>query len=368
MKLSSARPFFISPPFGTYFNHPHAYSVLGSFTEYARPGRLGQILRTVRPVPGGWINKIGLRNPGMPTLMHHPVKPHQVISLALIDGDRREWDAIISFVMEYTGRHHRLHPIFEINISCPNTDHPVPAKPDTDHMKRLINAAVPSGGLIFKLQPLESSVGLSFFLADNGAEYIHLSNTLPSPIGGISGQEQWKVNLPLVDKVSNMLAGYDLEIIGGGGIYTVDHLKAYTAAGATRFSLSTAWTWPPRAKRIIGAARNPILADTRIIASSGDGGHFPVGTKVTASWYIQGADGTRFPIFKRVMAKPPSELRDRPELTALIAASKAAYDAMTPEQQEAHDEAQRASFVRGNIELDRLEREERMTTRIMPRS
>lgn len=51
-------------------------------------------------------------------------------------------------------------------------------------------------------------------------------------------------------------------------------------------------------------------------------------------------------------------LRDRPELTALIAKSRAAYEAMPPEEREAHDKAQRDSWVRGNIELDRLEHEE----------
>jgi hypothetical protein len=50
-------------------------------------------------------------------------------------------------------------------------------------------------------------------------------------------------------------------------------------------------------------------------------------------------------------------LRDRPELTALIEKSRAAYAAMSPEEREAHDIAQRESWVRGNIELDRLERQ-----------
>lgn len=54
-------------------------------------------------------------------------------------------------------------------------------------------------------------------------------------------------------------------------------------------------------------------------------------------------------------------LRYRPELAALIGKAEAAYQAMTPEQQAEHDAAQRESFVRGNIELDRLEKEEGRT-------
>lgn len=63
---------------------------------------------------------------------------------------------------------------------------------------------------------------------------------------------------------------------------------------------------------------------------------------------------------------PIPALQDPPELQALIDKARAAYDALSPEEKRAHDEAQRESFVRGNIELDRMEREERMTTRIMP--
>ena len=38
------------------------------------------------------------------------------------------------------------------------------------------------------------------------------------------------------------------------------------------------------------------------------------------------------------------------ELKDLIAKAKAAYDTMTPEQKKAHDDAQRASFVRSIVD------------------
>lgn len=40
-------------------------------------------------------------------------------------------------------------------------------------------------------------------------------------------------------------------------------------------------------------------------------------------------------------------MKDGPELTELIAKARAAYEAMTPEQQDHHDYEQRRSFVRG---------------------
>jgi hypothetical protein len=52
------------------------------------------------------------------------------------------------------------------------------------------------------------------------------------------------------------------------------------------------------------------------------------------------------------------ESKDRTELTELIAKARAAYEAMSPEEKEAHDKTQRESWVRGEMELERLDREE----------
>ena len=57
---------FISPPFGNYIHLPNTIPIRGSFTLNERPGKWGQILKTLRYIPGmGWVNKIGLRNPGI---------------------------------------------------------------------------------------------------------------------------------------------------------------------------------------------------------------------------------------------------------------------------------------------------------------
>jgi hypothetical protein len=64
------RDIIISSPFGTYIKSKKATSVLGSFTLDKRPGRAGKIVQFIidnvrHPVPGGWRNRIGLRNPGI---------------------------------------------------------------------------------------------------------------------------------------------------------------------------------------------------------------------------------------------------------------------------------------------------------------
>lgn len=249
MTLSPDRPFLISPPFGSYFRSARAYSVLGSYTENARPGRTRQVLQTVRPVPGGWINKIGLRNPGWDSLSVAPVyDPCKIVSFALIDGDDREWVALTNYLV----RNSYLRTI-EVNVSCPNTDHPIPALPSENRIRKLLDLDNLSPlTVIWKLPPLPSSIAAASRLAGLGARHIHMSNTLPSPIGGISGAALREVNLPLVESIARFIGSPELcEVIAGGGIYSRDHVRQYRDAGATRFSLATAFFWPPLAYSVI---------------------------------------------------------------------------------------------------------------------
>ena len=63
---------FLSPPFGNYLRSPNAISIRGSFTLRPRDGRWAQVARTLRysPSHGGWVNAIGLRNPGAVSYTH----------------------------------------------------------------------------------------------------------------------------------------------------------------------------------------------------------------------------------------------------------------------------------------------------------
>ncbi len=136
-------------------------------------------------------------------------------------------------------------PHVEFNISCPNVDEH-PSLPDKSIIRRIL---VNAPAAIFKLPPVPGVVATACRLAEYGVKYIHLSNTIPSPIGGISGAPLRELNLPFVESVAEVIP--EVEIIAGGGIYSSTHVDQYKNAGATRFSLGTAWFWPPRAKRVI---------------------------------------------------------------------------------------------------------------------
>ena len=57
--------FFIAAPFGNWIHHKNAVSVKGTFTLNPQGNRLWSILKTLRHTKDGWVNRLGLPNPGI---------------------------------------------------------------------------------------------------------------------------------------------------------------------------------------------------------------------------------------------------------------------------------------------------------------
>ena len=84
---------FISPPFGNYIYLPNTMSIKGSYTLEPRYGLIQQILKTFRYSfqYKGWVNKIGLRNPGIDFAIHKynksifPFYRNSIISIAILE-------------------------------------------------------------------------------------------------------------------------------------------------------------------------------------------------------------------------------------------------------------------------------------------
>jgi dihydroorotate dehydrogenase len=229
---------YIAPPFGTYFRPKGAIPVLGSFTPRPRPGRTGQVLRTVRPVPGGWVNAIGLRNPGVGALRCR-YQPGIVYSLAGIeDGD---WSLLYHALWTFQWPAYDL----ELNLSCPNVhEYGPPTRGELEAFTTLPNAHISA-----KLPPdLPAAIELTARCLEAGIRLIHLSNTLPSPVGGVSGAPLRKVNLPIVAEIARRYP--QAEVIAGGGIYNESHARAYLHTGAKHLSLGTVWMNPLRGWRL----------------------------------------------------------------------------------------------------------------------
>jgi len=230
----------ISAPFGNYIQPTGATPTLGTFTLRRRRGRVWRVIRTVRYYRrlGAWVNRIGLRNPGIESLAERATSGKADLSdkIVSIHGfDAEEWWALLQKVAS-------MRPLgIELNISCPNVGEvgggggvSWPA----GLFERAAGHASEAGSLmVVKLPPVRYERILDAALGA-GAGAFHCCNTLPVPGGGMSGAPLRPLSLACVSDV-RARAGDAATIIGGGGITTKADIDAYKDAGADRVAIGT---------------------------------------------------------------------------------------------------------------------------------
>ena len=227
--------FFIAAPFGNHLRFRSAISVTGSWTREPRPGVIKQIIKTLRPIQNGWVNKIGLRNPGIECgLKKH--KLNDVLSLALVESN--DWEKLYEIVPKTYN--------VEINISCPNLL-------DWQEHFPLYNeiSLFPKDNrkwCICKIPPTYSPEEIDNVI-DLGYRQIHTSNTLRCANGGISGKELIPYTLKNIDHIKKEYP--DVEVIAGGGVYNKEVINMYNDHGADHISLGTICFKPWKIKGLI---------------------------------------------------------------------------------------------------------------------
>ena len=224
------KKFLISPPFGNWINHKSCERIRGSFTWECRNGLIYNTIKSFRPVEGGWINKIGLRNPGIRSIKHFDDDIYSLVGLE--DGD---WEKMYEYCP--------IGTYIEVNLGCPNVhEYGIPFNTLRDYCRKFT--------VIAKLPPTDIVDEMASMCIEAGVTYLHCSNTIPTEKGGISGLQLFFQNLPIVEKMS---IKYPNKIIAGGGIYKDSAVRLYREAGATHFSLSTVWLTPWKIKDILTA-------------------------------------------------------------------------------------------------------------------
>ncbi len=229
------KDFIISAPFGNYISHLKCTSVCGTFTLYKRGNWLKKLYRavtTIRPVKNGWVNNIGLQNPGIRSVK--AFDPERIYSIAAIRSD--EWDELIECIPS--------NIMVELNLSCPNIEQRTGI---TDQQALACMKKFPV--VIFKLSPSDSIYDQVDRLVSLGANYFHIANTLPTDRGGESGERLKEFSLKAIKIIRNRYP--DIKIIGGGGIYSDRDVELYKNSGADHFSLATIWFKPWRAVRLL---------------------------------------------------------------------------------------------------------------------
>ena len=214
--------FFISPPFGNYLLLPNTINIKGSYTLEPRPGKWGQILKTLRYsyVYNGWINKIGLRNEGLVSALKKFDNSKSIMSIAILKHEEvKKIEKIIPKDLN-----------IELNVSCPNLNKSL-IKNDlhiflNDQRK----------WCIVKLSPLESKESIDNYY-NQGFRQFHVSNTLPTRRGGVSGKELQPFTNKHIDYIKSKYD--DVIVIGGGGVRTKNDAINYINRGANYVSVST---------------------------------------------------------------------------------------------------------------------------------
>jgi dihydroorotate dehydrogenase len=214
---------FISPPFGNYFQLKNAISIKGSFTLKPRSGLFFQIFKTLRYdfKRGGWVNKIGLRNPGIDYAIENYYKqPNTVISVAIMKKEE---------IPELNEKIPKDCDI-ELNISCPN----VKKEKVYNDVGVFYNST--RKWCIVKLSPLDSIDEVDI-LYTQGFRQFHCCNTVPTERGGLSGKSLIPFSRSLIREINEKYP--DTEIIGGGGITNMFDIVRYHSSGAVHYSVAT---------------------------------------------------------------------------------------------------------------------------------
>ena len=226
--------FFISPPFGNYLNFSKTISIKGSFTLLPRPGLIGQIIRTLRYdfKHKGWINKIGLRNPGIDYAIEKYKNEKCIVSVAILKEEE------IPILLKKIPKNMNL----ELNVSCPNTEN----KMIGNGLKEFLNPQ--REWCIIKLSPICKEEIIDNYYKE-GFRQFHCSNTLPTEKGGLSGKILMGHNKILIPYIKNNYK--DTMVIAGGGIENMKDIKYYKSLGADHFSFSTVCFNPIKTSKLL---------------------------------------------------------------------------------------------------------------------
>ena len=234
IQTPAIKPLIISAPFGNYIQPSGTTPTLGTFTALRRGGvlnRAWRVLLTVRYYrkARAWVNKIGLRNPGIDWLVDKckSGKIDASDKLVSIHGfSPEDWYVLLDKTAA-------LRPMaIELNMSCPNVGHI--AWPE-DLFERAQKTGVP---IVVKIPPVNYDAMVEQAVAA-GLRMLHCCNTLPNPGGGMSGKPLMAVALQCIQDLRRKPYWNDLTIIGGGGIYEAKDVDAYADLGVKHVAIGT---------------------------------------------------------------------------------------------------------------------------------
>jgi dihydroorotate dehydrogenase (NAD+) catalytic subunit len=204
-------------------------------------------------VPGGWLNAVGLRNPGVGAFIARDLPFLRTLGRPVIVSVAGHSEDEFAEVAEALDAEDGVAGL-EVNISCPNVDDGLLFGTDPARTHALVARvrAAARRPLFVKLTPNCSDVvAIALAAADAGADGLSLINTLQglavdprtrrgllgAGIGGLSGRAIKPVALRVVWEVTQRVR---LPIIGMGGITTGEDAVEFLLCGAHAVAVATA--------------------------------------------------------------------------------------------------------------------------------
>jgi dihydroorotate dehydrogenase (NAD+) catalytic subunit len=265
------------------------------YSKYGDPSLLGAVIvksLTVEPragfpaprvtmlsEPGSMLNSIGVPNPGVERWAETTLPSMRAAGVAIVASvwgvDSESVVSAAEILARYPG------PIaWEINLSCPNSEHPGSPVSHDPHRSaevcRAIRRLAPEHiGIWAKLSPdAPDVIDVGFACHEAGADAVTVSNTYPAVPGhveggavlgggpgGMSGAVLRQYTRPLIEKFR---ATYpDLQVLACGGVLSSDIALDYLAIGARAVQVGTASLYDPRACHKIAAGVVSRLSEGR---------------------------------------------------------------------------------------------------------
>ena len=206
----------------------------------------------------GFLNAIGLQNPGVQTFSQKYLPRYFKQELGIpcwinvLGKSEASYAIVLERVIETLGTFSKESGVagFEINVSCPNVDHGGAEFGSNSHVcESLVSRLVKiSQGwpLMIKLSPAADQIqDVARACEASGATALSLCNTMPALLpqtlgrkgGGLSGPALRPLSLRAVELISRTVK---LPVCGVGGISKAQHVHEYFSAGAKVVQIGTA--------------------------------------------------------------------------------------------------------------------------------
>lgn len=229
--------------------------------------RSGNDWQRICETEGGMINSIGLENIGVKKFIEEKlpflIKGNVNFIVNLAGASIDEYVKLAQICEE-----NKINAV-ELNVSCPNVKSGcIEFGTDEKILQNLVSQvrAAFSGCLIVKLTPNVTSVEkIALAAKEAGADAVSAINTVKglsikvryingefqkeTVQGGLSGKAVKPIALGVVNRISKIL---DIPVIGIGGIYSLEDVFEFFAAGAEAVQIGTAnFTHPDISERLV---------------------------------------------------------------------------------------------------------------------